>query len=327
MSSGRLVAEIRRKSTWIDLLPPSRSKRRSSSTRSSLACAIERHVADLVEEQRAVVGQLEAAGLAIVRAGERALLVAEDFRLEQRVGQRRAVDGLEVLGPAPRQLVDHARDDFLARAGRAEDQHRDVGLGGGADPLEDDQHLLVAADHLAEALHRRRGVFDAEGGAAARGRCRAASRPARPRAARAGRSAGRRATCADDAELDQLVDAVLDVQPHAAERLHEVLRRRRPLPGRARQEAQDAGAQRRLHQVLEPRFDVGRLGPVAGAARAVRGAPRRSGHPRDTSPAGARSRRAVVLRLVLLDQLLHAHRVGLAVPMARAPGRCRRWSR
>ena len=64
------------------------------------------------------------------------------------------------------QLVDHPRDDFLARSGRPEDQHRDVGLGRGADPLEDDQHLLVAADHLAEALDRRRLVLGADGGAA-----------------------------------------------------------------------------------------------------------------------------------------------------------------
>ena len=63
---------------------------------------------------------------------------------------------------AAAQLVDHSRDDFLARAGRSEDQHRDVGLGGGADPLEDDQHLLVAADHLAEPLHRRRLVLGAD---------------------------------------------------------------------------------------------------------------------------------------------------------------------
>ena len=62
----------------------------------------QRHVADLVEEQRAVVGELEAARLAIVRAGERALFVAEDFRLEQRVGQRRAVDRLELRGRCAR---------------------------------------------------------------------------------------------------------------------------------------------------------------------------------------------------------------------------------
>ena len=61
----------------------------------------DRQVADLVEEQRAVVGQFEAAGLAVVRAGEGALLVAEDLGFEQRVGQRRAVDRLE-LGAALR---------------------------------------------------------------------------------------------------------------------------------------------------------------------------------------------------------------------------------
>ena len=41
------------------------------------------HVADLVEEQRAAVGLLEAAAALRVRAGERALLVTEQLGLEQ----------------------------------------------------------------------------------------------------------------------------------------------------------------------------------------------------------------------------------------------------
>ena len=57
-----------------------------------------RHLGDLVEEQRAAVGELEAAGAAIGGAGERALLVAEDLALEQRLGNRRAVDGDERRG-------------------------------------------------------------------------------------------------------------------------------------------------------------------------------------------------------------------------------------
>ena len=40
-------------------------------------------LADLVEEERAAVGQLEPAALALGRAGERALLVAEQLALEQ----------------------------------------------------------------------------------------------------------------------------------------------------------------------------------------------------------------------------------------------------
>ena len=54
-----------------------------------------RHLADLVEEERAAIGQLEAALPPIGGAGERALLVAEDLALEQRLGNRGAVDGDE----------------------------------------------------------------------------------------------------------------------------------------------------------------------------------------------------------------------------------------
>ncbi len=44
---------------------------------------LRRHVADFVEEQRAAVGLLEAAAAQRVGAGEGALLVAEQFGLEQ----------------------------------------------------------------------------------------------------------------------------------------------------------------------------------------------------------------------------------------------------
>ena len=45
-----------------------------------------RHVADLVEEQRAAVGLLEPADAAAIGAGEGALLVAEQLALQQRLG-------------------------------------------------------------------------------------------------------------------------------------------------------------------------------------------------------------------------------------------------
>ena len=44
-----------------------------------------RQVADLIEEQRAAVGELDASGLAIVGAGERAFFVAENLGLEEGV--------------------------------------------------------------------------------------------------------------------------------------------------------------------------------------------------------------------------------------------------
>ena len=65
---------------------PTRSISRSCSARSSLAwraSGIERH---FVDEQRAVVGQLEAADARGDGAGERALHVAEQLGLDEALG-------------------------------------------------------------------------------------------------------------------------------------------------------------------------------------------------------------------------------------------------
>ena len=85
----------RAQSTWIGMLPPTRSNGWPSSTRRNLACVPSGHLADLVEEDRALVGRLELADLLLGRAGERALLVAEQLAFQQRLGQRGAVEADE----------------------------------------------------------------------------------------------------------------------------------------------------------------------------------------------------------------------------------------
>ena len=80
------------------------------------------HLADLVDEDGAVVCRLDQTGLAIDGAGEGALLVAEQFRFQQARRDRRAVDVDELLGGPARLAVQHARDHALAGAGRAVDQ-------------------------------------------------------------------------------------------------------------------------------------------------------------------------------------------------------------
>ena len=50
------------------------------------------HVSDFVEEQRAAAGLGEEPTSLALGAGERALLVSEQLRLEQGVGDRRAID-------------------------------------------------------------------------------------------------------------------------------------------------------------------------------------------------------------------------------------------
>src|SRR5262245_12460643 len=79
----------------------------------------QRQLADLVEEQRPAPRELEPALLARVRAGERAALVTEQLRLEQRLGQGGAVDLDERHRPARRVVMNRMRDELLARAGLA----------------------------------------------------------------------------------------------------------------------------------------------------------------------------------------------------------------
>ena len=103
----------------------------------------ERHLADLVEEERPAAGRLDLAARALARAGERALLVAEELALEERLGDRRAVDRHERARAAMRDLVDAPREHLLARAALA-DQREDDLLGGDG------------AQHAIELAHRRR---------------------------------------------------------------------------------------------------------------------------------------------------------------------------
>ncbi len=112
---------------------------------------LRRELGDLVQEERAAAGQPEVAGSVPDRAGEGALGVAEELALEQRVGERGAVDGDEGSLAPVRGVVDRAGDQLLAGPGLAADQHAGVARG---DLLHVPQQLLhpsVAGDD-AEAL-------------------------------------------------------------------------------------------------------------------------------------------------------------------------------
>ena len=56
------------------------------------------HLADFIEEERAVRRQLDEAGLVAVRAGKAAAYVPEELRLEQRIRQTRAIERHETRG-------------------------------------------------------------------------------------------------------------------------------------------------------------------------------------------------------------------------------------
>jgi hypothetical protein len=73
-----------------------------------------RQVADLVQKNRTTVGQLEAAEAPLQCAGESAFLVSEQFRSDERLRDRRAIDANECPRRTIRPLVNRARDQLLA---------------------------------------------------------------------------------------------------------------------------------------------------------------------------------------------------------------------
>ena len=92
-SAGRLalVAEITRTSTRLVFEEPTRSISPISSTRSSFGLQIHRHVGDLIEEQRAAVGQFEAADTIHLGVGECALDVPEQLAFKNAFRQAAGV--------------------------------------------------------------------------------------------------------------------------------------------------------------------------------------------------------------------------------------------
>ncbi len=124
-----------------------------STTRSSRSCAAWRQRRELVEEQGAAVGLLEAAGAGLGRAGEGAGLVAEQFRLDQGLGQGGAVHRHQRPVPARREMVEALGDQLLAGAALADHQHRPVERRGAARPLDRVEEGGGLADQLGVAFH------------------------------------------------------------------------------------------------------------------------------------------------------------------------------
>jgi hypothetical protein len=80
--------------------------------------------------------------------------VAEQLALEQRLGHRRAVDRDELRILAARAIVDRARDDLLAGAALAGDEHGCIGDRDLIDQRIDLMHRGRRADHVAAAARR-----------------------------------------------------------------------------------------------------------------------------------------------------------------------------
>ncbi len=106
----------------------------------------EAHGADLVEEDRAAVGQREFAFLGRRRARKGAPHVPEELGFEERLGNRRAVHFDErhvALGAA---VVNRAGDELFAGAGLAGDEDGALGVGHELGAADDFFHRAAAPD-------------------------------------------------------------------------------------------------------------------------------------------------------------------------------------
>ena len=151
-SRSRLVAAITRTSTRLVRDDPTRSNSPSCSTRSS---RLWRSSGRSPTSSRKSVPPSAISNRPwrwADRPRERALLVAEQLALDQAGRQRGAVDADE-RALAPRAaFVDGVREQFLARARFAEQQHRAVGGRHLLHPLERQPQDVAVADDLVEVM-------------------------------------------------------------------------------------------------------------------------------------------------------------------------------
>ena len=82
------------------------------------------HLADLVQKERTRVRQLKSPQTSLSRAGECALLVSEQFALQQRLWERPHVHRNERLRTTRAQAMNGPRHELLARAALTFDEHR-----------------------------------------------------------------------------------------------------------------------------------------------------------------------------------------------------------
>ena len=134
---------------------------------------VHRHVADLVQKQRPAFGLLETPGGTVLRAGKRALLVAEQLGLDQIARNGGHVDGDKWPGLAFAELMQSVGNELLSGAGFAKYQHCQVGLhhprqnavdvlhsGGAADQRHFLRRLFLALKRILRLWLRQRPPGD-----------------------------------------------------------------------------------------------------------------------------------------------------------------------
>src|SRR3990172_2587369 len=117
-----------------------------------LLLKVDPQVADLVKEQRPAVRKLELSFFNFNGPGKRSFHVAEQFALDQVLGNRRAVHGNEQALRPEAVVMDPLREEFLSRAGLAGDKDGRVARCHAPRHFEHFPDLLAAAHDAVETV-------------------------------------------------------------------------------------------------------------------------------------------------------------------------------
>ncbi len=105
-----------------------------------------RHIADFIEKQRTALRRLKQPFARADRAGKRAFGVSEQFRFQQLLRQRAAVDSDKRLAGARTGGMDRFRQHLFSCAALSIDQHADVRLRHHVRLLQQTLHQRAAGD-------------------------------------------------------------------------------------------------------------------------------------------------------------------------------------
>jgi hypothetical protein len=128
-----------------------------------LRLQVERQLADLVEEERALAGILEVPGLRLGGSGECAARIAEERGFHQRGRYRRAVEREERMARARTQVMQRERDALLAAPRLALDQCRKTRGGVEVDLAPQPAQRRAVADERARVLRPVVGQLERRG--------------------------------------------------------------------------------------------------------------------------------------------------------------------
>jgi hypothetical protein len=115
---------------------------------------------DLIQKQGPVIGELHQAGLGFERAREGPLVVSKEFRFEQVLWQRSAVDCDEGICRARTAGMNRPSGEFLSRARLSVQQNTGFGAGGSISARKRLFERRAFTDHPRQRLFGGRGFSD-----------------------------------------------------------------------------------------------------------------------------------------------------------------------